>query len=84
MTVAPDGRPAVAVTTNEVRLLEPETLREIATLTSSGPQLITGLAFSPDGGTLAVPCGGSVRFWDLRVLRAEPAALGPDGGQNGK
>jgi WD40 repeat protein len=82
--VAPDGTVAVAFTMNDVRLLAPDTLREIATLTSPDPRLITGLDFSPDGSTLAVLSGSAVHLWDLRALRAELAALGLDWGQEGK
>jgi WD40 repeat protein len=78
LEVAADGTVAVAFTMNDVRLLEPDTLREIATLTSPDPRLVSGLVFSPDGCTLAVISGGPIRFWDLRALRAELAALGLD------
>jgi WD40 repeat protein/predicted Ser/Thr protein kinase len=82
--VAPDGTVAVAFTMNDVRLLEPDTLKEIATLTSPDPQLITGFHFSPDGRTLAVISGHTVHFWDLRSLRAELATLGLDWERKGK
>jgi WD40 repeat protein len=82
--VAPDGTVAVAFTMNEVRLLEPDTLAEIATLTSPNPQLIRGIRFSPDGRTLAVLSGRTVHLWDLQALHAELAALGLDWEHKGK
>jgi WD40 repeat protein len=78
MAVAPDGTLAVAFTMNDVRLLDPDTFRELATLKSPDPRLIAGLQFSPDGRYLAAFSTGNVHLWDLRRLREELAGLGLD------
>jgi WD40 repeat protein len=73
-----DGTLAVAFTANDVRLLDPETLGEIATLTTPAPELVVRMRFSPDGGTLATSADGGLHLWDLRRLRQELTALGLD------
>jgi WD40 repeat protein/tRNA A-37 threonylcarbamoyl transferase component Bud32 len=78
LAVASDGLLAVAYTMNDVRLLDPQTLAEVATLADPEPGLIAGFWFSPDGSMLAVTQGGGIHLWDLRVLRAELAQLGLD------
>jgi WD40 repeat protein/tRNA A-37 threonylcarbamoyl transferase component Bud32 len=75
---AADGTVAVAFTVNDVRLLHPETLAEIATLTNPDPQLNVTLRFSSDGSTLATSADGGVHLWDLRRLHTELAGLGLD------
>jgi WD40 repeat protein/tRNA A-37 threonylcarbamoyl transferase component Bud32 len=76
--VAPDGTLAVAYTMNDVRLLDADTFRELATLQSPDPRLIAGLQFSPDGTHLAAFSTGNIHLWDLRRLREELAGLGLD------
>jgi hypothetical protein len=78
LAVAPDGLLAVAYTMNDVRLLDPQTLAEVATLADPEPGLVAGFWFSPNGSMLAVTQGGGIHLWDLRVLRAELAQLGLD------
>jgi WD40 repeat protein/predicted Ser/Thr protein kinase len=75
---APDGLVAVAFTMDDMRLLDPDTFAEIATLTTPEPQLVISARFSPDGSMLATTASGSLRLWDLRRLRAELAGLGLD------
>jgi WD40 repeat protein len=74
---APDGQ-LMAVTDSSftVRLLEPATGRELATFGMPEPQLISCLAFSPDGSQLAV--GGRtpvIYVWNLRLIRQELAEM---------
>jgi WD40 repeat protein/predicted Ser/Thr protein kinase len=78
MNVAADGLLAVAYTMNDVRLLEPHTLAEVATLVDPEPGLIPAFSFSPDSSTLVVSHVGGIHLWDLRRLREELAALGLD------
>src|SRR5262249_57964051 len=78
LVVAPDGTVAVTFTMNDVRLLDPATLAELATLTPPEPGLIIGINFSPDGNTLATAFTGTVHLWDLRRLREELAGAGLD------
>src|SRR5262249_57903541 len=63
LAVAPDRTVAVAFTLNDVRLLDPDTFEELATLTSPQPQTVSGMRFSPHGGTLAIATGGPVHLW---------------------
>src|SRR5262249_7508049 len=68
-----------------VRLIDPRTFEALATLTSpesssSEPQRIIGLAFSPDGTYLAAACltPRAVQLWDLRLIRQQLGARGLD------
>jgi hypothetical protein len=64
---------AVSHSRTLVRLLDPATGAELATLPSSGKPL----SFSPDGTRLAtVGEGQAIDVWDLRLLRQELAELG--------
>jgi eukaryotic-like serine/threonine-protein kinase len=78
LSVGSDGTVAVAYTIDDARLLEPDTLQQIATLSAPDPRLIPVLGFTPDAGMLAVSSAGTVDLWDLRRLRAELAQLGLD------
>jgi WD40 repeat protein len=75
---APDGLLGLAYTMTDVRLLDPASLAEVATLAAPDAGLIPVLQFSPDGTELAVAQDGFVYLWDLRRLRAELAGLGLD------
>jgi WD40 repeat protein len=72
-----DGRVgALTLSARTVRLFEPATGRELATLEAPDPQSISWLAFSPDGGRLAATTMTSViHLWDLRLIRQELAAM---------
>jgi serine/threonine protein kinase/WD40 repeat protein len=63
-----------------VRLVDPDSGREVATLDAgSGPSgHFTGLAFSPDGTRLAAGRDHMIHLWDLRLIRAQLAARGLD------
>lgn len=60
---------AVVNAMEEVRLLHPETLEDLATLVSPVPLLITGMVFSPDSSQLAVTANNRIHLWDLRTIR---------------
>jgi hypothetical protein len=78
MVVGSDGVVAVGFTINDPRLLEPDTLEQIATLSAPEPRMIPWMHFSPDASMLAVASVGTVDPWDLRRLREELALLGLD------
>ena len=74
---SPDGR-MVAVTDSQqsVRLLNPASGDELATLNSPQPIKLTWLCFSPDGRHLAAASlHNGIQLWDLRLVREELAAL---------
>jgi WD40 repeat protein len=76
---SPDGALlAVTHTMSEVRLMDPETLDEIATLTAPEPGIIVVIDFSPDGRHLAVSVSNTVHLWDLQALRRGLRAIGLD------
>jgi serine/threonine protein kinase/WD40 repeat protein len=77
---APDGGLLAVDRSGLVRLVDPDTGRELAALEPppEAPRGTDRLAFSPDGGLLAVPVLYSVIVWDLRQIRAELAALALD------
>jgi serine/threonine protein kinase/WD40 repeat protein len=76
LCVAADGTVAVVFTKTDMRLLDPDTLEEIMTLSGPEPASLSG--FSPDGATLVTTSNGSVHIWDLRGLRQELARHGFD------
>jgi serine/threonine protein kinase/WD40 repeat protein len=75
LTVGADGTLAVVFTMSDVRLLDPETLEELATFSPPDPGLLQGVMFSPDGTKLLASASGTVQLWDLRRLRQELARL---------
>jgi Tfp pilus assembly protein PilF len=78
MTAAfsPDGRMlALETGQNIVRLIDPATAREYASLEDPNQDRTSWMCFSPDGAQLAVIGEGkSIHLWDLRTLRTELAA----------
>ncbi len=78
MSVGSDGVVAVGFTIDDARLLEPDGLAQIATLSAPDPRLIPIMEFSPDASMLAVSSAGTVDLWDLRRLRDELAQMGLD------
>lgn len=55
-----------------VRLLDPNTGAELATLAPPTPTSVEDLCFSPDGTKLAVSTGtAAVYLWDLRLIRRQ-------------
>src|SRR5262249_17249086 len=91
--VSPDGRPAASGNYEEhaVRIWEIATGKEVGKLEFPEGVFIGGLAFSPDGKTLASTCyEGNIQVWDvatgkeLRRMRetqkaASAAIFAPDG-----
>jgi len=78
MCFARDGSlMAITQTPTLLKLVEPRTGQEIATL-DAGPQY--PLCFSPDGSQLVVHGGeaGTVQIWDLRSVRQQLAAMNLD------
>jgi WD40 repeat protein len=78
LCVAADGTVAVVLTMSDVRLLNPQTLEEVATLSAPQPGLLQGLQFSSDGTTLFSTDSGTVQIWDLKAIRRQLAAIGLD------
>ncbi len=77
---SPDGTLlAVALTRQEIQLLDPHTGNPLATLTAPLPLNLVTLRFSADGRHLAAQTLGPViHLWDLHALRRELRALGLD------
>ena len=75
-----DGRmAAVPFSPTKVRLLALPGFRELATLESPDPQILSFLSFSPDGSRLAVAAETKqIRLWDLRSIRRQLAAMNLD------
>jgi WD40 repeat protein len=68
---------AIAEGRSSVRLLDPDTCREWATLEAPMPSEITRLQFNADGSQLAAACrdGHVIQLWDLRLIRQQLAAM---------
>jgi len=70
---------AVADSEQAVRLMDPATGQEFATLQPREQQIISALAWSPDGSKLAVNTSTQfIQLWDLRLIRSELATMGLD------
>lgn len=80
MAFTADGKIlAIAHSSQEVRLIETATGRELATLAAPEPYYIHWLCFRPDGEQLAVACANRVlQLWDLRRVRGRLAEMGLD------
>jgi WD40 repeat protein/Flp pilus assembly protein TadD len=64
-----------------IQLIDPEIGRTIATLQARDLFATTWLAFSPDGGRLAVATANHcIQLWDLRLVRGQLKATGLDQG----
>jgi serine/threonine protein kinase/WD40 repeat protein len=76
---SPDGRLLALATVSSVRLVDPESGKEIATLSDRDPVHPNAFCFSPDGRQLAVgTASGSIQRWDLHGIRAHLTKLGLD------
>jgi WD40 repeat protein len=77
---SPDGRLLATIAANHVvRLLDPKTGGEIATLTPPEQLLISGVRFSPGGTHLAaITEPNRVYLWDLRAIRRQLRGMGLD------
>jgi Tfp pilus assembly protein PilF len=81
----PDGRMLAASVVVEhellVQLMGPNSGKPLATLRAPEVLASTWLAFSPDGGRLAVATlGHRIQLWDLRLVRERLKAIGLDQG----
>ena len=80
MAFARDGRLLAIDDAGRVRLVDPDSGREVATLdagTGSSANFFC-MAFSPDGTYLAAGRDHIIHLWDLRRIREHLAALGLD------
>jgi WD40 repeat protein len=78
---AHDGRVlALSTARGAVRLVDPATGREYATVQAPSLDVMSSLLFSPDGSQLVALVGNPnhVHVWDLRLIRAQLAVLGLD------
>jgi serine/threonine protein kinase/WD40 repeat protein len=67
---------ALTFSPQDVRLFEPSSGREYATLEAPEPETISSIAFSPDGGSLATSTQKNlIHIWDLRLIRQELAEM---------
>jgi len=84
-TFRPDGRMLAVAKMVEheymVQLIDPDSGNALATLRAPEVFGSTWLAFSPDGGRLAVATDSHrIQLWDLRLLRGRLKAIGLDQG----
>jgi WD40 repeat protein len=80
MAFSRDGRLLAIDDAGRVRLVDPESGREVATLdagTGSSTSFFC-LAISPDGNFLAAGRDHIIHLWDLRHIRGQLAAMGLD------
>jgi WD40 repeat protein/tetratricopeptide (TPR) repeat protein len=76
-----DGRLlALAGADGAIRLVVPDTGRELARLEPPEPDRVYGMAFAPDGSRLAVAYSleKTIRVWNLGLIRNQLAELGLD------
>jgi WD40 repeat protein len=78
MAFSRDGRLLAIDDSGRVRLVEPDSGREVATLDDGTSAHFFCLAFSPDGSHLAAGRDHIIHLWDLRRIRGHLAALGLD------
>jgi WD40 repeat protein len=70
---------ALPVFNYAVRLIDPATCREIATLAPANAQIISSIRFSSDGSQLAASAEThTIQVWDLRLIRQRLAEMGLD------
>jgi WD40 repeat protein len=80
MAFSRDGRLLAIDDAGRVRLVDPDSGREVATLDAGTGSLANFfcMAFSPDGTHLAAGRDHMIHLWDLRRIRAQLAGLGLD------
>ena len=79
MAFSPDGRTLALSDAESVRLVDPATGREFATLEAENTRENSSLGFGGDGRWLAVAGGSdSLHVWDLRTLREHLSNIGLD------
>jgi serine/threonine protein kinase/WD40 repeat protein len=78
LDVAADGTVSIVFTMNDMRLLNPETFEELATLSAPQPGMLEGGPFSSDGTTLFTTDSGTVQVWNLQAMRRQLATMGLD------
>jgi WD40 repeat protein len=79
LAFTPDGKMlAVVHTITEIRLLNADTLEDIAILAPPDPILIRRVAFKPDGSQLAAAANNYIQLWNLRVVRQRLKELSLD------
>jgi WD40 repeat protein len=78
LAFSPDGALLVVNDSlTDLKLLESDTGRELASLQAPTPQGVEWLTFSPSGSHLAVACADcTIELWDLDRIRAQLAAMG--------
>ncbi len=79
--LAGDGRLlSLAGNDGAIRLMVPESGRELARLEPPESDRVGEMAFTPDGARLAVayPLAKHIKVWDLRRIRRQLADLGLD------
>jgi WD40 repeat protein/Flp pilus assembly protein TadD len=70
---------AIAHSAQEIKLLDVDSGRELATLAAPVPEPLQGLAFTPDGCRLvAGTTTGVIQLWDLRRIRSRLRLAGLD------
>jgi len=70
---------AVGISHTAVRLINPATGREFATLEAPDPEPLSCLCFTPDGSRLVAACETHViKVWDLRLIRQQLAEMDLD------
>jgi WD40 repeat protein len=61
---------AICHSRNVIRLIDPATTKEVATLEAPIDQPVLAVCFSPDGSQLLISGGArGLQLWDLRALR---------------
>ncbi|WP_308206104.1 nSTAND1 domain-containing NTPase [Actinoallomurus spadix] len=81
--VSPDGRIIAYADHKSVRLWNVEQRRPVGAALTGHFVDINGMAFSPDGGTLATTSGDTtVRLWDIGAYRSIDAPLAVASGKN--
>jgi WD40 repeat protein len=81
MTFSPDGS-RIASAGDELRIYDAQTGQSLLSLDGSGSErteIMTAIAFSPDGNFLASGTqSGAIKLWDVHLESREPAAVKAD------